>query len=316
MVLPKSSQGSLPCGKSKVLPPPFRSRKDVKDAAAISTTHAFQNVPNDVLLVNYMGNILLEHPDVQYAALASPTSESSSAGRSEHAAILRPLWPHQHLNLPPQGGLNMLPSLGRSGLTNIRIFLRRAPLVPLDARLAPKRFSTSLAPIPGVRLVSFLVLEKGYFAIEDFPAFRAVHSGPGHVEPLVLRQMGVDPEGFPTHLAAVWLLSGVDPLVLPQRRAAAEALVTLAALVGPLPRVDPLVAAPAYELKTKLLKWRIVEKHQSPDDANSTQFAGSEFSPMAEFIPMNHSLSELRPTDPCEPRRNCRSSLPTEIRFP
>lgn len=62
-----------------------------------------------------------------------------------------------------------------------RLLPSMQPLVPLDARLAPKRFSTSLAPIPGVRLVSFLVLEKGYFAVEDFPAFRAVHSGPGHV---------------------------------------------------------------------------------------------------------------------------------------
>lgn len=53
--------------------------------------------------------------------------------------------------------------------------------------------------------------------------------------------MGVDPEGFPTHLTAVRLLSRMDPLVLPQGRAAAEALVTLSALVGFLPGVNPLV---------------------------------------------------------------------------
>lgn len=36
-------------------------------------SQAFQNVPNDVLLVNYMGNILLAHPDAQYVKRVSLT---------------------------------------------------------------------------------------------------------------------------------------------------------------------------------------------------------------------------------------------------
>ena len=71
------------------------------------------------------------------------------------------------------------------------------PLVPLDARLTPESLSTSLAPIPGVGFVSLLVLEEGHLAREDFPAFRAVHPRPGHVDLLVLRQVGAVPEVLP-----------------------------------------------------------------------------------------------------------------------
>lgn len=70
------------------------------------------------------------------------------------------------------------------------------PLMPLDAWLTSESLSTPLAPVPGVCLVSLLVLEKGYFASEDFPTLRAVHSGPRHMDLLVLRQVRAVSEVF------------------------------------------------------------------------------------------------------------------------